>query len=128
MNILSRLNAMAQLGKGELRGAYLERKKEIKARADFRRQQTKSRILASKIKADEAKEMAELESAMYQAQINAQNAQKKAKTLRHQAGHFTAGERVGIFSKDAYKVGRSFVGGFVEGSGKRRTTTRRKRK
>lgn len=97
VGIFDRLRAMAALGAGELRGAYLERKQEIGARARVKRQQAKGRIARVKVKADEAKEMAELEAAMYQAQIDAQSAQDKARELRRRAGHYTVGEKISRF-------------------------------
>lgn len=113
MSWFDRLNAMARLGAGELRGAYLDRKQEIRDKAAARRMQTKSRIELARIKANEAKEVADLESAMYQAKINAQNAQKRAKQLRHQAGDYTAGEQVGRTVRGVSNVGVAFVRGLM---------------
>jgi len=125
MGLVDQLQAYAALGKGELRGAYLDHKRQIKLKADHKRAQAKTRIATAKIKADEAKEMADLEAAMYQAQIAAQNARKLAKALRHQAGHYTVGERFGQFAGGAYKVGGAFVKGLTTPE---RKSTRRRRK
>ena len=125
MGLIDQLTATAMLGKGELRRVYQDRKRKIEAKAKAERVQAKSRIAAAKIKAEEAKEMADLEAAMYQAQINAQDARKRAKQLRHQAGHYTVGERVERFGRDAYKVGGAFVKGLTTSDGK---STRRRRK
>ena len=116
MSIFSRLNAVARLGAGELRSAYQEHKRQIEFKAKQKRARAKTAIERARIRAEEAKEMADLKSAMYQAQINAQNAQKRAKQLRHQAGHYTVGERATRFAQDTYKVGRSFAQGFASGS------------
>jgi len=114
MGLADQLKAYAVLGRGELRGIYQERKKEIEAKAEFKRSQARTRIEAAKAKADKAKEMADLEAAMYQAEINQQLAEEQAKQLRHRAGHYTVGERFGRFAGDAYKVGASFVRGMRE--------------
>ena len=126
MNIFSRLAAMAQLGRGELLTAYQERKREIEAKAAYKRQQAKTKLQKAKVMAERAAEMAELESARYQAEIDMQNAQARAKALRHKAGHYTVGERMTRFVGDASRVGQSFVKGVAEGS--RSTSTRRRRK
>ena len=125
MNIFSRLAAMAQLGRGELLIAYQERKREIEAKAEYKRSQARTRLQAAKVKAEKAREMAELEAARYQAEIDMQNAQARAKALRHKAGHYTVGERMTRFMRDASNVGQSFVKGVAEGS---RSTSTRKRK
>ena len=131
MGLGDRLSAAAQLGMGELRGAYQDRKARIRLKAQHKRAQAKTKIQRAKIKYEEAKEMADLEAEMYNAKIAMQNAQRRAKQLRHQAGQFTVGERFGQFSRDAYKVGQSFVGGFAagtkSGTRKRRVATSRKR-
>ena len=114
MNIFTRLAAKAALGRGELRIAYQERKREIEARAEYQRSQAKTKLEERKVKSEKAKEMADLESAMYQAEINQQLAEERARQLRHKAGHYTAGERVEQFGRDAYKVGKSFVQGLRE--------------
>jgi len=114
MGLVDQLKAYATLGRGELRGIYQERKKEIEARAELKRRQAKTRIEAAKAKADKAKEMADLEAAMYQAEIDQQLAEEQAKQLRHRAGHYTVGERFGLFAGDAYKVSASFVRGLRE--------------
>jgi len=90
MNIFTRLAAKAALGRGELRIAYQERKREIEARAEYQRSQAKTKLEERKVKSEKAKEMADLESAMYQAEINQQLAEERAKQLRRKAGHFTA--------------------------------------
>ena len=130
MNIFSRLAAMAQLGRGELLTAYQERKREIEAKAAYKRQQAKTKLQKAKVMAERATEMAELESARYQAEIDMQNAQARAKALRHKAGHYTFGERMTRFARGASDVGQSFVKGFAEGSSstRRRTITAGKRK
>lgn len=125
MGLGDRLKAMAELGSGELRGAYQEKKQEIKAKADAKRQLAKTKIGLARIKADEAKEMADLEAAMYQAQIAAQNAQKRAKQLRHQAGHFTVGERLGQAGRGAAGVGVGFVRGMMNPDAAARRATER---
>ena len=128
MSLGERLKAMAELGAGELRGAYLDRKQEIRDKAESKRQQAKSRIELARIKAVEAKEMADLESAMYGAQIAAQNAKKRAKQLRHQAGHYTPGERLGTVGRGATGVGVRFVKGLMTPDTARRTTRKPARK
>ena len=95
MGLVDQLKAYAALGRGELRGIYRERKKEIEAKAELKRHQAKTRIGAAKAKADKAREMADLEAAMYQAEIDQQLAEERAKQLRHRAGHYTVGERFG---------------------------------
>lgn len=127
MGLIDQLTATAMLGRGELRRVYQDRKRKIEAKAKAKRAQAKGRIAAAKIKAEEAKELADLEAAMYQAQINAQNAQKRAKELRHQAGVYTPGEHVGRLAGDVYKVGKSFVGGLMTEPKKQRRTTRRRK-
>ena len=124
---------MAQLGRGELLTAYQERKREIEAKAEYKRSQARTRLQTAKVKAEKAREMAELEAARYQAEIDMQNAQARAKALRHKAGHYTVGERMTRFMRDASNVGQSFVKGVAEGSRststmKKKTTTTRKRK
>jgi len=113
MSLGDRLKAMAELGAGELRGAYLEKKQEIKAKADVKRQMAKTRIGLARVKAVEAKEMADLEAAMYEAEIAAQNAKRHTKQLRHQAGHYTVGERLGIAGRGAAGVSVGFVRGLM---------------
>ena len=125
MGLVDQLKAYAALGRGELRGIYQERKKEIEAKAELKRRQAKTRIEAAKAKADKAKEMADLEAAMYQAEIDQQLAEEQAKQLRHRAGHFTVGERFGRFAGDTYKVGASFVRGLREEPKRTRRTTKR---
>jgi len=125
MGLADQLKAAAMLGKSELRGIYRERKKEIEAKAELKRRQAKTRIEAAKVKADKAKEMADLEAAMYQAEINQQLAEERAKQLRRRAGHYTVGERFGRFAGDAYKVGASFVRGLREEPKRTRRTTKR---
>ena len=125
MGLVDQLKAYATLGKGELRGIYRERKKEIEAKAELKRRQAKTRIEAAKAKADKAKEMADLEAAMYQAEIDQQLAEEQAKQLRHRAGHYTVGERFGRFAGDTYKVGASFVRGLREEPKRTRRTTKR---
>ena len=125
MGLVDQLKAAAMLGKGELRGIYRERKEEIEAEAEFKRRQAKTRIEVAKAKADKAKEMADLEAAMYQAEIDQQLAEERAKQLRHRAGHYTVGERFGRFAGDAYKVGASFVQGLREEPKRTRRTTKR---
>jgi len=114
------------LGKGELRTAYLDRKKQIEYRAEQKRQQAKTRIQEAKVKAEKAKELADLEAAMYQAQIAAQNAQKRARVLRIQSGNLTVGERVSRFAKETYGVGKSFYRG-LQTQPRKRATARKKR-
>ena len=118
---------MAQLGRGELLTAYQERKREIEAKAEYNRRQARTRLQAAKVKADKAREMTELESARYQAEIDMQNAQARAKALRHKAGHYTVGERMTRFARGASNVGQSFIKGFAEGSRSRSTSTRKRR-
>lgn len=125
MGLIDQLKAYAALGRGELRGIYQERKKEIEAKAELKRRQAKTRIEVAKAKADKAKEMAELEAAMYQAEIDQQLAEERAKQLRHKAGHYTVGERVGRFAGDAYRVGSSFVQGLREEPKRARRTAKR---
>ena len=125
MGLVDQLKAAAMLGKGELRGIYQERKKEIEANAELKRHQAKTRIEAAKAKADKAREMADLEAAMYQAEIDQQLAEERAKQLRHRAGHYTVGERFGRFVGDTYKVSASFVQGLREEPKRTRRTTKR---
>ena len=125
MGLVDQLKAYATLGKGELRGIYQERKKEIEAKAELKRRQAKTRIEAAKAKADKAKEMADLEAAMYQAEIDQQLAEEQAKQLRHRAGHYTVSERLGRFVSDASKVSSSFVRGLREEPKRARRTTKR---
>jgi len=113
---------MAELGAGELRGAYLDRKQAIRDKAESKRQQAKGKIELARIKAVEAKEVADLESAMYGAQIAAQNARKHAKQLRHQAGHYTPRERLGQASRGATGIGVRFVKGLMTPDTARRTS------
>ena len=125
MGLVDQLKATAMLGRGELRGIYRERKKEIEAKAELKRRQAKTRIEVAKAKADKAKEMADLEAAMYRAEIDQQLAEEQAKQLRHRAGHYTVGERFGRFAGDTYKVGASFVRGLREEPKRARRTTKR---
>ena len=125
MGLVDQLKAYAALGRGELRGVYQERKKEIEAKAELKRRQAKTRIEAAKAKADKAKGMADLEAAMYQAEIDQQLAEERAKQLRHRAGHYTVGERFGRFAGDTYKVSSSFVRGLREEPKRTRRTTKR---
>ena len=125
MGLVDQLKAYAALGRGELRGIYQERKKEIEAKAELKRRQAKTRIEAAKVKADKAKEMADLEAAMYQAEIDQQLAEEQAKQLRHRAGHYTVSERFGRFVSDASKVSSSFVRGLREEPKRTRRTTKR---
>ena len=127
MGLVDQLKAYAALGRGELRGIYQERKKEIEAKAELKRRQAKTRIEAAKAKADKAKEMADLEAAMYQAEIDQQLAEEQAKQLRHRAGHYTVGERFGRFAGDTYKVGASFVQGLREEPKRTRRATKPKK-
>ena len=60
-----RLRAMASLGAGELRGAYLDYKQQIVRKAELKRQKAKNDITRARIKAEAAKEMADLETAMW---------------------------------------------------------------
>ena len=125
MGLVDQLKAYTTLGRGELRGIYQERKKEIEAKAELKRRQAKTRIEAAKAKADKAKEMADLEAAMYQAEIDQQLAEERAKQLRHKAGHYTVGERFGRFVGGASKVSSSFVRGLREEPKRTRRTTKR---
>lgn len=126
MDIIDQLSAAAELGKGELRGVYQDLKRGIKTKAQYKRQQAKSRIQAAKVKAEEALEMADLEAAMYQAEINAQNAQERAKQLRQQAGHYTFGERLEEAGRGAVKIGGAFIKGLMtsDKSARRKSTKR----
>lgn len=125
MGLVDQLKAYTALGRGELRGIYQERKKEIEAEAELKRRQAKTRIEVAKAKADKAKEMADLEAAMYQAEIDQQLAEEQAKQLRHRAGHYTVGERFGRFVSDASKVSASFVQGLREEPKRTRRTAKR---
>lgn len=129
MGLGDRLRAMAALGSGELRGAYRERKRTIRLEADHKRLKAKTRIEVARIKAMEAKEMADLETAMYNAQIAAMRAKEQAKRVRHTAGVYTPRERIGKLARGAAHIGGAFYRGLTapNGSTRRRSTKRRHR-
>ena len=123
------LRAAAQLGRGQLRGVYLDRKQRIRLKAATKRQNAKTRLELARIRAQEAKELADLEASVYQAEIAAQNAAKKAKELRHQAGHYTTGEQFVRVGRNVAKVSGAFVRGLTTSdSAARRRASRKKRK
>ena len=127
-----RLQAAAALGMGELRGAYNDRKREIALKARHKRQLAKTKIERERIKAVEAKEMADLERGMYEAKLAAQQAQERTRLARRATGTYTPGERLGMFARGAVGVGRGAVvvgGAFYKGlqtPPKKRATTRKR--
>ncbi len=107
------LDAMARLGAGELRGAYLGRKQRIELRARAKRLRAKNSLEKARIRADAAKEMANLETRTYTAMIAAQKAQARAKATRHAAGEYTYGERIGKVARGAADIGGTFFKGLI---------------
>lgn len=127
---LDQLKAYAALGKGEIRGYYIDRKRKINLKAQRRRANTKSRLVIMKIKADKAKEMAELEESTYLAMVAAQKAKAKAKAARHAAGEYTTAERLTMAGRGVATIGGAFFRGLTAPPPKarRRKTTKRQRK
>ena len=115
-----RLQAAAALGLGELRGAYNDRKRRIELEAENKRQKAKTAIERARIKAVKAKELADLETAMYEARIAAQQAQAKAKKTRQAAGVYTPGERIGRVAHGTAVAAKGFYTGLTTSDPKRR--------
>ena len=115
-----RLQAAAELGMGELRGAYNDRKRRIELRAATQREEAKTAIEKARVKAVKAREMADLECAMYEARIAAQQAQARAKKARHTAGVYTPGERLGRGARGVTSAAKGFYKGLTTSDSKRR--------
>lgn len=120
VSTLDQLRAKAALSRGELRGAYNERKKRIELEAKHRRRDAKTVIARQRIKAEEAKEMADLEREMYEAKLAAIQAKEKAKKARHAVGAFTPSERLGRFVRGAGATTGAFYRGLTTPDSKRR--------
>ena len=119
-----RLRAAAELGMGELRGAYNDRKRRIELKAKQKRQLAKTKIEKARIKAVEAREMADLEREMYEAKLAAQRARQRAKEARRATGTYTPGERLGMLARGAVDVGGAFYKGLQTPPPKKRVTKR----
>jgi hypothetical protein len=122
-----RLRAYAELGSAELRAAHADRKRRIELRADQRRQEAKTRIEKERVKAQKAKELADLEREMYEARLAAIQARDRAKRARHAAGVFTPAEHMVRVARGATEVSKAFYKGFTKPQPRRRSTRRKSR-
>ena len=120
-DILDRVEAMIELEKGEIKTALQERRRQIELEASQKLIRAKTELAKTAIKAKEAQDLAELEARAYQAELNAQAAQKRAKALRQQAGHYTKRERATKIAKKTGRVAKKAViigGRAAEGFGR----------
>ena len=125
---MDQIKAYAALGRGELRGYLLDRKRKINLKAQMRRKEAKSKLALMRIEADRKKEMAELKESTYKAIVAAQQAEKRANEARRAAGKFTFGERLGMAGRGAVTLSGAFVRGLTAPQPRRRRTTTKRRR